>query len=155
MSFNGLFLSQTAGALLVAALLAGCTASTSTGTETPATVAVPLDPAQPNAAGAQENTSTVVQTKPAERPVTPIKPAPGPAGTPKGSPSDMDSDGILDSSDRCPDVPEDRDGFQDADGCPDMDNDMDGIADANDQCPNEPETKNGFQDLDGCPETGP
>ncbi len=32
---------------------------------------------------------------------------------------DRDRDGIMDNRDRCPDVAEDLDGFQDADGCPD------------------------------------
>jgi hypothetical protein len=50
--------------------------------------------------------------------------------------------------------PEDKDGFQDEDGCPDPDNDNDGIPDAVDKCPNEPETVNGFQDGDGCPDSG-
>ncbi len=31
---------------------------------------------------------------------------------------DADLDGLLDSVDRCPDQPEDADGFEDADGCP-------------------------------------
>jgi outer membrane protein OmpA-like peptidoglycan-associated protein len=44
------------------------------------------------------------------------------------------------------------DGFQDADGCPDLDNDGDGIPDIRDGCPDEPETMNGFQDEDGCPD---
>ena len=47
---------------------------------------------------------------------------------------------------------EDKDGFQDDDGCPDPDNDNDGIPDAADKCPNEPEDKDGFQDDDGCPD---
>ena len=33
---------------------------------------------------------------------------------------DSDGDGILDKDDRCPKEPEDKDGFQDADGCPDL-----------------------------------
>ena len=41
---------------------------------------------------------------------------------------DRDGDGILDNVDKCPDEPEDKDGFQDEDGCPDPDNDKDGIA---------------------------
>ena len=45
-----------------------------------------------------------------------------------------------------------RDGFQDADGCPDPDNDQDGIPDKKDSCPNDPEDKDGFQDEDGCPD---
>jgi len=67
-------------------------------------------------------------------------------------PGDRDHDGILDSVDKCPDDPEDKDGFQDADGCPDPDNDQDGIPDAVDRCPNQPEDKDGFQDDDGCPD---
>ena len=65
---------------------------------------------------------------------------------------DRDGDGIPDDIDLCPDDPEDRDGFEDEDGCPDPDNDHDGILDVDDRCPNEPETKNGFQDEDGCPD---
>src|SRR5439155_142123 len=65
---------------------------------------------------------------------------------------DTDGDGIPDSSDLCPTEPEDRDGFDDEDGCPDLDNDQDGIPDKLDKCPNEPEDKDGFQDDDGCPE---
>jgi outer membrane protein OmpA-like peptidoglycan-associated protein len=67
-------------------------------------------------------------------------------------PGDRDGDGILDDVDRCPDDPEDRDGFEDADGCPDVDNDGDGILDADDRCPNEPEDRDGFEDADGCPD---
>lgn len=66
--------------------------------------------------------------------------------------TDRDGDGIPDEVDQCPDVPEDKDGFEDQDGCPDYDNDKDGIYDAQDQCPNEPEDRDGFQDLDGCPD---
>lgn len=33
---------------------------------------------------------------------------------------DSDGDGVLDRSDRCPNEPEDRDGFQDDDGCPEV-----------------------------------
>src|SRR5262249_28443501 len=51
-----------------------------------------------------------------------------------------------------PNEPEDLDGFQDADGCPDPDNDQDGIPDVIDKCPNEPEDYDGFQDTDGCPD---
>jgi outer membrane protein OmpA-like peptidoglycan-associated protein len=65
---------------------------------------------------------------------------------------DRDLDGILDKVDRCPDDPEDKDGFEDEDGCPDPDNDNDGIADRDDKCPNEAEDKDGFQDEDGCPD---
>ncbi|MBK8481839.1 MAG: OmpA family protein [Proteobacteria bacterium] len=66
---------------------------------------------------------------------------------------DRDGDGIKDDVDRCPTRPEDFDGFEDEDGCPDPDNDGDGILDGDDKCPNEPEDKDGYQDEDGCPET--
>ncbi len=45
---------------------------------------------------------------------------------------DHDEDGITNLWDRCPDLPEDRDGHRDGDGCPDPDNDGDGRADAKD-----------------------
>ena len=64
---------------------------------------------------------------------------------------DRDHDGIYDIDDKCPDQPEDRDGFQDEDGCPDPDNDNDGIPDVKDKCPNEAEDVDEFQDEDGCP----
>jgi outer membrane protein OmpA-like peptidoglycan-associated protein len=66
---------------------------------------------------------------------------------------DRDGDGIKDDLDKCPDQPEDYDGFQDEDGCPDPDNDNDGILDKDDRCPNEPEDRDGDQDEDGCPES--
>jgi outer membrane protein OmpA-like peptidoglycan-associated protein len=47
---------------------------------------------------------------------------------------------------------EDKDGFEDDDGCPDNDNDQDGIADAIDKCPNDAEDKDNFEDDDGCPD---
>jgi outer membrane protein OmpA-like peptidoglycan-associated protein len=65
---------------------------------------------------------------------------------------DRDGDGIKDDVDKCPDDPEDWDGFEDEDGCPDPDNDKDGIPDELDACPNEPETFNGYKDEDGCPD---
>jgi outer membrane protein OmpA-like peptidoglycan-associated protein len=78
--------------------------------------------------------------------------APQLAGVAAPGRNDRDGDGIPDAVDNCPDEPEDKDGFQDEDGCPDVDNDGDGIPDADDACPNEPEDKDGFQDSDGCPE---
>ncbi len=109
---------------------------------------------------------------------------PGPVsnkGCPLEAPKDRDGDGILDPSDKCIDQPEDVDGFQDEDGCPEPDNDNDGILDTadkcpneagpmqnmgcpildkdgdgindnKDKCPNEPEDKDGFEDEDGCPD---
>jgi OOP family OmpA-OmpF porin len=65
---------------------------------------------------------------------------------------DRDGDGIKDDVDKCPDEPEDFDGFQDEDGCPDPDNDHDGIPDIDDKCPDIPENLNGVEDEDGCPE---
>jgi OmpA-OmpF porin, OOP family len=66
--------------------------------------------------------------------------------------TDKDGDGIPDDIDQCPNDPEDKDGFEDQDGCPDYDNDKDGIFDTKDKCPNEPEDRDGFQDEDGCPD---
>ncbi len=65
---------------------------------------------------------------------------------------DVDGDGIMDSKDKCPNIPEDLDGFEDLDGCPDLDNDKDGIPDKEDACPNDPEDADGFEDHDGCPD---
>ena len=65
---------------------------------------------------------------------------------------DIDGDGIANAEDECPDEPEDKDGFEDEDGCPDKDNDQDGIADTIDECPDKPEDKDGFRDEDGCPD---
>jgi outer membrane protein OmpA-like peptidoglycan-associated protein len=65
---------------------------------------------------------------------------------------DRDRDGVDDAADGCADTPEDRDSFEDEDGCPDPDNDKDGIEDAQDKCPSDPEDRDGFEDEDGCPE---
>jgi outer membrane protein OmpA-like peptidoglycan-associated protein len=46
---------------------------------------------------------------------------------PAGDQRDRDGDGIPDAIDMCPDDPEDRDGYQDYDGCPDPDNDRDPV----------------------------
>ncbi len=69
--------------------------------------------------------------------------------------ADADKDGIPDAKDGCPDRPEDKDGFADDDGCPDIDNDEDRVLDVADKCGAAPETINGFQDDDGCPDTIP
>lgn len=69
-----------------------------------------------------------------------------------GEAQDRDGDGIMDNVDECPALAEDRDGFEDSDGCPDLDNDGDLIPDAQDKCPNEAEDPDGFEDTDGCPE---
>ncbi len=67
-------------------------------------------------------------------------------------PQDKDKDGIKDNEDRCPKDPEDYDGFEDEDGCPEKDNDQDGIPDSLDKCPNDKEDLDGFKDEDGCPD---
>ncbi|HEX4459925.1 MAG TPA: OmpA family protein [Polyangia bacterium] len=79
-------------------------------------------------------------------------PAEGVRGGGVGGGIDSDGDGIPDAADKCPTEPEDKDGFDDEDGCPDLDNDQDGIADKNDKCPNEAEDRDGYQDEDGCPD---
>lgn len=63
---------------------------------------------------------------------------------------DIDRDGIPDSRDECPRLPEDLDGFQDEDGCMDPDNDNDFIPDADDRCPNEEALEGRDVDEDGC-----
>ncbi|MBD3344825.1 MAG: DUF1565 domain-containing protein [Chitinivibrionales bacterium] len=65
---------------------------------------------------------------------------------------DSDGDKIADNEDKCPDLREDIDEFEDWDGCPDYDNDLDGIYDADDECSHKPEDNDGFQDRDGCPD---
>ncbi len=66
---------------------------------------------------------------------------------------DRDGDGFADNEDKCPDEPENYQGHQDDDGCPDdPDTDGDGISDAKDQCVLQPEDKDGYLDDDGCPE---
>ncbi|MFT3921231.1 MAG: OmpA family protein [Myxococcales bacterium] len=71
---------------------------------------------------------------------------------PEPAVNDRDGDGIPDETDKCIDTPEDKDGFEDEDGCPEPDNDLDGIFDTEDGCPNIPEDKDGFEDADGCPD---
>ncbi|MDQ3339581.1 MAG: OmpA family protein [Myxococcota bacterium] len=68
------------------------------------------------------------------------------------SDTDPDKDGIAGAADQCPQEPEDKDSFEDDNGCPDLDNDADGIADATDKCPLEAEDKDNFEDSDGCPD---
>ncbi len=60
---------------------------------------------------------------------------------------DTDGDGIFDDLDRCKTEREDKDGYQDDDGCPEADNDNDGITDKLDGCPNVP----GPVENKGCP----
>jgi outer membrane protein OmpA-like peptidoglycan-associated protein len=74
---------------------------------------------------------------------------------------DPDGDGLCSRIDECPEAPEDFDGFEDGDGCPDLDNDKDGVPDVSDgapdstgfgRCRDNPEDKDGFEDADGCPD---
>jgi hypothetical protein len=71
---------------------------------------------------------------------------------------DLDKDGVPDDVDQCPEIPEDRDGFEDRDGCPEIDNDDDGILDKDDACPNVPGVPSDDPKKNGCPgprEPGP
>jgi len=63
---------------------------------------------------------------------------------------DQDEDGVPDEVDQCPELAEDKDGFEDSDGCPDFDNDDDGVPDDSDRCPAEKEDSDEFEDDDGC-----
>ncbi|MFO0591326.1 MAG: thrombospondin type 3 repeat-containing protein [Polyangiaceae bacterium] len=65
---------------------------------------------------------------------------------------DADHDGIDDDVDQCRELAEDRDHFEDDDGCPEGDNDQDTVPDTADKCPNEKEDLDGFRDDDGCPD---
>jgi outer membrane protein OmpA-like peptidoglycan-associated protein len=59
---------------------------------------------------------------------------------------------VDDATDRCVSLPEDRDGVQDDDGCPDIDDDNDSVIDSYDRCRREPEDIDLYQDGDGCPD---
>lgn len=100
-----------------------------------------------------------VKEEPAARSTTPFVFENAPVDTPTVAADtanrDSDNDGLIDTADTCPQSPEDKDSFNDADGCPDLDNDNDGVTDALDQCPSTAETVNGFTDTDGCPDTLP
>ena len=65
---------------------------------------------------------------------------------------DADADGIDDDLDQCRELAEDRDAFEDDDGCPEGDNDQDTVPDLADKCPNKREDLDGFHDDDGCPD---
>jgi outer membrane protein OmpA-like peptidoglycan-associated protein len=89
----------------------------------------------------------------APRGVAVVRRAPPPPPPPPPPPGDRDGDGIIDDVDQCPAEPEDFDGFEDAEGCPeDQDSDGDGLADSRDACVAEPEDVDGYMDTDGCPE---
>lgn len=63
---------------------------------------------------------------------------------------DQDADGIIDRRDACVHLAEDRDGFEDDDGCPDDDNDGDMIVDEDDRCPMDAAEWGRDDDEDGC-----
>ncbi len=60
-----------------------------------------------------------------------------------------DRDGVPDVRDKCPDAPEDIDGFEDTDSCPEVVHDRD-VVDVQDRCPDVPDDEMG--DIDGCPD---
>jgi len=67
---------------------------------------------------------------------------------PPEPPEDSDLDGIPDQDDDCRREAEDKDGFQDEDGCPDLDNDGDGTPDTQDDCRDDA----GPLESQGCPD---
>ncbi|MDP9000541.1 MAG: thrombospondin type 3 repeat-containing protein [Myxococcota bacterium] len=64
---------------------------------------------------------------------------------------DRDADGVPDDVDECPDLPEDKDGIQDNDGCPEDDADGDGVPDSVDACPLVPGAASDDPKKNGCP----
>ena len=147
---RSLFLAASFGALLTACASAP---------PVPTTDVAPVQTATPGlqAASPGDSPETTGETGGAKTNAVATPPSDSHISGPVRSPPaanghDLDGDGIADANDKCPDMPEDRDAFEDADGCPDPDNDKDGIMDMNDQCPNAPETMNGKKDDDGCPD---
>ncbi len=94
---------------------------------------------------ADENARAALRLSPAERCA--------PREVVVQGPGDRDGDGYLDPDDQCPDQPENFNGHQDQDGCPDdPDTDGDGLVDSRDTCPIDPEDRDSYLDDDGCPE---
>jgi hypothetical protein len=81
--------------------------------------------------------------------VPPFRAIVGVGWTPRAH--DVDGDGVKDDLDGCPEIPEDKDGFEDSDGCPDIDNDDDGILDREDACPNAKGVRSSDHEKNGCP----
>jgi outer membrane protein OmpA-like peptidoglycan-associated protein len=102
--------------------------------------------ARRTAAAAEANARIAIDKSPRDK-CTDKEPAKLP---PK--PGDRDGDGFTDDVDKCPDDAEDKDGFEDEDGCPELDNDADGIRDRDDKCPMDPEDIDQHEDTDGCPD---
>jgi uncharacterized protein (TIGR03382 family) len=66
---------------------------------------------------------------------------------------DPDRDGFVGAADKCPELAENKNGFEDTDGCPDdPDPDKDGVLAGSDGCPEQAEDSDGFEDTDGCPD---
>ncbi|MDP2341470.1 MAG: AgmX/PglI C-terminal domain-containing protein [Deltaproteobacteria bacterium] len=63
---------------------------------------------------------------------------------------DVDEDGVADEADQCAAEPEDPDGLDDTDGCPESDSDGDDVVDLADRCPQQAEDRDDFEDQDGC-----
>jgi OOP family OmpA-OmpF porin len=101
---------------------------------------------------AEENAHAALENSPAGRCLDHAAPPPVVEVPVVEEDKDTDGDHILDSKDQCILEPEDVDGYEDADGCPEPDNDNDGIPDAIDKCPMKPEDMDGFEDADGCPD---
>ena len=102
-----------------------------------APAAAPLETSAP---GSESEPEPETEPPPAEVTITEEEP-------------DPDGDGIVGEADACPTRPEDFDGDEDEDGCPDTDDaDADGVLDASDVCPNAPEDIDAFEDADGCPD---
>jgi OmpA-OmpF porin, OOP family len=97
---------------------------------------------------AEVNVQAAIEKSPKDR----CNPDDLPPEVVEAPPVDTDGDGLEDPVDECPRKPEDKDGFQDEDGCPEDDNDSDGIADKIDDCPLDPEDRDGTEDTDGCPD---
>lgn len=74
------------------------------------------------------------------------------AVAPQPAKKDFDKDGIADGDDVCPQQPEDKDTFEDDDGCPELDNDKDSVLDPVDHCPSQAEDRDSVEDEDGCPD---
>lgn len=64
---------------------------------------------------------------------------------------DADHDGVPDDVDQCPVHPEDKDGFEDNDGCPEIDDDDDGVVDKEDACPRVKGIEQEDPKRNGCP----
>lgn len=116
----------------------------------------------------QKREETIVENQPSEpggrSDAAPQATEGGSDGTEDGSEEPASVDDVDDAAreaairggyDACPKLPEDLDGIEDEDGCPEGDLDRDGVLDYLDRCPDEAETINGYKDDDGCADEGP